>query len=328
MEMESRTFNMRKDIFKKYGIDISLSDFTSHVEELNGNQHYDKVNHPERYWKYYFSNIFPDSLKMFEAIANHQIEIGKTDIEAAIFPKIDTDFMEEKYDTLISLIGFSPEPVMHTICTLKPTAKIYLICSKETERFCNGKFKAFVENFVKNNSLKLNEAEDAVDLNGIGYKNVEVDVKTKTVDSILPNKISNIIENIINENRDKKIAIDITGGKKTMLANAFTITSLYSVPAYYVDFQEYDKDSGKPVYGTEFLNQVTNPISSFIEQLETVFKEIDDDYPLNKKKLGNYNYDELKQKLMKLGWRKPNPDQNTRRKNTPESKKCPEQQLD
>lgn len=317
--MEVKKFNTRKKICEKHKVDISpLKLLDDNIEELKTSK-YNKEHYPKKHWEYYFSNIFPDSLKMFEAIARHQIEMGKTDLQAETFPKIDTDFMEERYDILVSLVGFSPEPIMHTICTLKPTAKIYLICSDGTRRFCKDsvEFKTFVEDFVKENQLKLNNVKS---LNSVGYKNENIDIISKTVDSILPDEISNIVEEIIRENKGKRIAIDITGGKKTMLASAFTITSLYSIPAYYVDFQEYDNDVGKPVYGTEFLNQVTNPISSFIEELGDAFKDIDVDSSLTKKKLGNYQ--KLKEQLIRLGWRKLDSDQNTGLKNIPEYKKC------
>jgi len=316
---------MREAIFKKHGVNVSLSYLESHMEKLKNSNNHSKEDYPKEYWGYYFSKIFPDSLKMFEAIACHQIEMGKTDILAETFPKIDIDFIKEKYDILISLVGFSPEPVMHTICTLKPTSKIYLICSEGTRRFCKNsvEFKTFVEDFVKENQLKLDKVED---LNSIGYKNGNIDVISRAVDSILPDEISKIVEEIISENKGKRVAIDITGGKKTMLASAFTITSLYSIPAYYVDFQEYDNDVGKPVYGTEFLNQVTNPINSFIEQLGTVFKEIGEGSPLNKKKLRK-SHDELAKTLVKLGLLKLNPEQNAYSKNTPAPKKLPDENI-
>ena len=84
-------------------------------------------------------------------------------------------------------------------------------------------------------------------------------------------RIKEIIDSI-DDVDNKRIALDLTGGKKTMLGGGYTAGAIWtsrwseeakkSVPfcdMYYVDSKEYDPSQGSPVPGTEFLSQLVNP---------------------------------------------------------------------
>ena len=58
----------------------------------------------------------------------------------------------------------------------------------------------------------------------------------------------------------RNITIDITGGKKSMVASAAIFGKDYGSNIVYVDFAEYLKDLRKPVPGTELLNLVYSPM--------------------------------------------------------------------
>ncbi|OQY10107.1 MAG: hypothetical protein B6I30_08845 [Desulfobacteraceae bacterium 4572_187] len=69
---------------------------------------------------------------------------------------------------------------------------------------------------------------------------------------------------LIQNNEDKKIAIDITGGKKTMVAGSFLASAQSrTCDIFYVDFEEYNSRKSEPVYGTEFMANVPNPSEIF-----------------------------------------------------------------
>jgi tetratricopeptide (TPR) repeat protein len=61
----------------------------------------------------------------------------------------------------------------------------------------------------------------------------------------------------------KKVAIDITGGKKTMVSGAFTAAAIYGFDIWYVDSGEYDPILQTPVPGTERYIEVLNPLDVF-----------------------------------------------------------------
>jgi hypothetical protein len=248
-----------------------LDDFKEKIGKLD-----DADSEEERYVNY-FTEIFPTSLKLFQTMARYQTSISSfkkfnhdynegNPYLPSIYPDILDD--DNRCDVLISLIGFSPEPVMHTICTLKPKEKIFLICSKETTDIRDVSFEDFVSKFIKENVLiKLSEEVDEKKLVDIDYQNENIEIETKVIHSNFSDEIINKIDKILEtykDNNETNIAIDITGGKKIMLSGAFTMASIYSVPGFYVDFEEYDKATGKPLYGTEFLNRVKNPLVGYI----------------------------------------------------------------
>ena len=61
------------------------------------------------------------------------------------------------------------------------------------------------------------------------------------------------IKRVIDEVGDKRIALDITGGKKTMIGGGFTAGSILgfgsSVDMFYVDSLEYNVNRGRPEWG-------------------------------------------------------------------------------
>ena len=63
-------------------------------------------------------------------------------------------------------------------------------------------------------------------------------------------------------NPDPQITVDITGGKKSMVASASIFGKDYGCRIVYVDFSDYIKDLRKPMPGSEILNIVYNPFKN------------------------------------------------------------------
>jgi hypothetical protein len=63
-------------------------------------------------------------------------------------------------------------------------------------------------------------------------------------------------------NPSSQITLDITGGKKSMVASAAIFGKDYGCKIVYVDFEEYIKDLRKPMPGSEILNIVYNPFEN------------------------------------------------------------------
>ena len=61
-------------------------------------------------------------------------------------------------------------------------------------------------------------------------------------------------------NPSSQITLDITGGKKSMVASAAIFGKDYGCKIVYVDFAEYIKNLRKPMPGSEILNIVYNPL--------------------------------------------------------------------
>jgi len=63
-------------------------------------------------------------------------------------------------------------------------------------------------------------------------------------------------------NPSSNITLDITGGKKSMVASAAIFGKDYGCRIVYVDFTEYMKDLRKPMPGSEVLTVVYDPNSN------------------------------------------------------------------
>jgi|GEM_PF-491565 len=204
------------------------------------------------------TDYFESSLKLFRAT----VEIQKTNKTNNQLPDLSS-IADMKYDVLITLVGFSPQPLMHTVLTLQPV-KIYLVTSEQSEHFEKSAvsmadfFKFLVKKYDQNYS-NICCIEQIKPVNEIG----SVDTFKKTRE---------LIQTIRKEKPDAKIAIDITGGKKSMDASAFLMAAVEKdIDIFYVDFQGYGE--GKPTYGTEFLNKLDNPYQLYNIREEELLRQ-------------------------------------------------------
>jgi len=128
-------------------------------------------------------------------------------------------------ETLISLLGFSPEPIILTAKAINPKNH-YII--------------------TKKNIKKINEYLD--------YEPI-----IKSVDENDFSKIYNALNEIVIDHPTRNITIDITGGKKSMVAAASIFARDFGSQLVYVDFDEYLKDLRRPMPGTEKLITAYSP---------------------------------------------------------------------
>jgi len=155
-----------------------------------------------------------------------------------LFNEIIVNFTE-KYsnifddnEVLISILGFSPEPIILTANAVKPI-KHYIVTTEHKENVISR-----IEEFVEN------------DFNLIILKDISF------------NTIYKSLKEILYEITSSKITIDITGGKKSMVAAAAIFGKDYRSKITYVDFTEYIRELRKPMPGTEILNVVYNPLEN------------------------------------------------------------------
>ena len=153
-----------------------------------------------------------------------------------LFPEV-IDRFSRKYspllkgkDVLISILGFSPEPIILTAMAMKP--EVHYIVTTESK----GDVLKKVEDFLDN------------DINIIELKDTDFGT------------IYRALKEILYEINSSEIVIDITGGKKSMVSAASIFGKDYRCKITYVDFDEYIKDLRKPMPGSEILNIVYDPL--------------------------------------------------------------------
>jgi len=167
--------------------------------------------------KFYRETILPQAIKDFSA----------------------KDDFRGKYDFLISLVGFSPEPIVLMLHAIKPQKTLFLY-TREAERSLD-----LISQFYPFSSPSE-------------YDKVRID----------SSRVEDIYEKIKDFLKDKppeRVAVDITGGKKAMVSGASAAAALADCRILYMDYTEYNSELRKPVPGTEFINELKNPIEIFGE---------------------------------------------------------------
>ncbi len=156
------------------------------------------------------------------------------------------DIASRDYKLLISLVGYSAQPVVLGILAHKPLA-IHLVGtagSRQTHRQILNEVETYWQ-----------EMPEPTDDFGVEPSS-SADAFSKIV--LKWNELKKV-----GVKEPEKVAIDITGGKKTMVAGAFTAAAVYGFDIWYVDSGEYDPILQTPVPGTEKYIEVLNPMNIF-----------------------------------------------------------------
>jgi len=161
--------------------------------------------------KFYYEELFPEVVLRFQSKSKHL----------------------KKYRYLISLLGFSPAPLILLIKTIEPE-KVLFIHSDETEKYLNL--------IQQQTGLLLSQVEKA------------------KVNSSEATEVYKAIKPFIAKKNPSEILVDITGGKKAMVGGAAMAGNVLNMDICYVDYEGYLSDLRQPVPGTEYPNLLKNPL--------------------------------------------------------------------
>ena len=188
------------------------------------------------------------------------------------------------YDVGIFLVGYSSLPIVLSIAEIQPRQRIYFIHSSDTAPECE-RIKLRIQQMLTDSQLPCYGLINPPDAESL-IERVQSAEKWETADPSDPvstfKEIKKIIDNVRSDfENGAKIALDLTGGKKTMIGGGFTAGSIYSLSPkcdmFYVDSSEYDPDRGAPKPGTEFLSELKNPYEVYnvqsVGQAKELFKQ-------------------------------------------------------
>jgi hypothetical protein len=133
---------------------------------------------------------------------------------------------------LFSILGFSPEPIILTARTIQPDIHIIFTTNNQNEG------NDYLARYLESN-----------------YEMVYLQDENF-------NTIYNALKEQLVLNPSSEITLDITGGKKSMVATAAIFGKDYGCKIVYVDFEQYIKDLRKPMPGSEIPNIVYNPFEN------------------------------------------------------------------
>ena len=152
-----------------------------------------------------------------------------------LFKNDPNNHQDKEYDGLILPLGYSPEPLILSILAIKPE-RVGLLYTQETERLLSR-----IQNETKFPFHQL-------------YKR-EID-GSSTVDVYRA-----IMELYEVWGRPTNVAVDITGGKKSMVGGAAMAGAALEADIFYVDNTKFTQ--GKPEPCTEYLSLLDNPYTVF-----------------------------------------------------------------
>lgn len=211
------------------------------------------------------NSCFRQSLELFKVVLQKQF--AKENIG---FPVLD---QLPVYDALITIVGFSPEPLMHTVLALAPK-KVYPVATEESA-------KDFYKVPLSPNTRKpdgiIGYFEIVIALYKESQQKITIEPIGRNVASVGSmdtfKRVREIIKEVKKNNTNANIAIDISGGKKSADVSAFLVAAIEEdIDIYYVDFEDYNDT--KVCCGTEFLNKLDNPYEIYNIQLLNQAKEL------------------------------------------------------
>lgn len=141
-------------------------------------------------------------------------------------------------DVLFSVLGFTPEPIILAARALNP--KRHIIFHDSGVKF-NEDNMLYLSRFLNN-----------------GFEKIE-----------LPNESFSTIYDVFKSKMaltaGRNYAINVSGGKKSMVAAASIFARDFNASVIYVDYNNYDANLRRPIPGTEYLNVVYTPLRDLPE---------------------------------------------------------------
>ena len=162
-----------------------------------------------------------------------------------IFPFVKDVFInnpqncpKRKYDGLILTVGMSPEPLILSILAMKPE-QVGFLYTDETAK-----------------SLSRIQKETGLATDQIQNRKIDGSDVVEIYETIM-----SLYDKVWK--RPSNIAVDITGGKKSMVSGATMAGAVLGADIYYVDNLLFNRELGKPEPGSERLSSLDNPYTVF-----------------------------------------------------------------
>ena len=144
----------------------------------------------------------------------------------------DSSQFKQPIDVLFSILGYTPEPIILAARALKPKKHIIF---HDREVAYNEENIRFPPKFLPE-----------------GFEQIEFPDETFA-------SIYDIMKQQMAFNAGRNYTINITGGKKSMVAAASIFARDMNASVIYVDYDKYEPNLRRPLPGTEYINLVYSP---------------------------------------------------------------------
>ena len=158
-----------------------------------------------------------------------------------MFDDIIDDFVRNNADkvsqcnVLFSILGYSPEPIILTQRALHPDVHVIFTTNENKDPEILRKILSNLKEYLKSEHIVIYMEDD-------NFSTIYETLK----EQMIANPSTNYV-------------IDITGGKKSMVASASIFARDYNCKLVYVDYDQYLPNLRKPLPGTEKLNLMYEP---------------------------------------------------------------------
>lgn len=195
---------------------------------------------------------FRDRLRRGASIGLEWFVAHVLDLEVARLRTLDPSLGHARPDIVFLLCGMSPQPLLVSVLAHQPR-RVRLIASRteagrhaacEVERCleelrANGRIDCFVERSVE---IAASDPAEAY-----------VELRTAIRGTLREHGVEDL----------ERVRLDITGGKKTMVAAAYLVAAELGIATTYVDSEEYDEEARQPVPCTSILRRLDDPTGAF-----------------------------------------------------------------
>jgi len=185
------------------------------------------------------------------------LELQCAESDKAPPPRLPPPEMQNKI--LVLLVGFSIDPLLQSICAYKPK-KVYLVLNNRYGEGPNGwtgqQFGSYIASFFQ----ILNELNPLIP-NNLSISDKEFIILDNDQPAHVFRKLRETLLPLLRNG--ESLVLDITGGKKSMVAGAFLFGAFAGVGISYVDFDEYDPQTRAPRGYTCRIGILPNPYETF-----------------------------------------------------------------
>ena len=198
---------------------------------------------PEKRLEYYIKNLLPEEIESYEQRHSKQFR------------------HHSPVKHLVLLVGYSFEPLLQSVCFLRPECIIPVI-SKEYGKNRKGQITTGSQIYDR-----LSEAVEILHEQRMLRQAPELYPAYEQFEPV-PSRPEDVFQYLVKHlipvlDQEHSVVIDITGAKKSMVAGAFLFGAYANIPITYVDFEEYDEVYGRPYGYTMEITELENPYHAF-----------------------------------------------------------------
>ncbi len=156
-------------------------------------------------------------------------------------------------EILVQLVGYSWEPLLISVCAYKPEKVVLVLNEWYAKQEGKARGIKFQENIAKLKDKNLIDHTPGI----LPQPCETVKDRPEEVFRFLKKHVLPFV------NEGKRVVVDITGAKKSMVSGAYLFSSYTNVSVSYVDYEDYSEDFGKPYGYTCKPGELENPMESF-----------------------------------------------------------------